>query len=99
VDSREAAEKLAQGVVKLKLSAGAQILGPVISAFWHLGKFGTGEEWQLLLKTHVDRYQELETYLIENHPWKNPEVSAVAIAAGSDEYLGWLRTTVSATDE
>ncbi|WP_323369541.1 hypothetical protein [Streptomyces alkaliterrae] len=25
------------------------------SAFWHQGEFGTGEEWQLLLKTRADR--------------------------------------------
>lgn len=95
VDSREAAEKLARAVVEMKLSADAQIVGPVISAYWHLGEFGTGEEWQLLLKTHTDRYQDLEKHLIENHPWKNPEVSAVAIVAGSDAYLKWLKDTVS----
>ncbi len=94
LDSREAAEKLARGAVEMKLSAGAQIVGPVISSFWHLGEFGTGEEWQLLLKTHSTRYQELEKYLVENHPWKNPEVSAVLIVAGSDAYLKWVQETV-----
>ncbi|MGW4885654.1 divalent cation tolerance protein CutA [Streptomyces murinus] len=46
--TQEQALELARTVVSRRLAAGAQIIGPVISAFWHGGKFGTGEEWQLL---------------------------------------------------
>lgn len=99
LESREAAEKLAREVVEAKLSAGAQIFGPVISAFWHLGEFGTGEEWQLLLKTHSDRFDELRAYLSEHHPWNNPEIAAIPIVAGSDEYLSWVHRTVSGSKE
>lgn len=96
---REAAEKLAREVVEAKLSAGAQIIGPVTSAFWHLGEFGTGEEWQLLLKTHSDRFEDLQAYLTEHHPWNNPEIVAVPIVAGSDAYLSWVRKTVESGEE
>jgi periplasmic divalent cation tolerance protein len=99
LESREAAEKLARAVVESKLSAGAQIVGPVISAFWHLGEFGTGEEWQLLLKTHSDRFDDLQAYLTEHHPWKNPEIIAIPIVAGSDAYLTWLRKTVAPSQD
>ncbi|NYH40315.1 uncharacterized protein involved in tolerance to divalent cations [Micromonospora jinlongensis] len=99
LESREAAEKLAREVVEAKLSAGAQIIGPVTSAFWHLGEFGTGEEWQLLLKTHSDRFEDLQAYLTEHHPWNNPEIVAVPIVAGSDAYLSWVRKTVESGEE
>lgn len=56
--TREQAIELARSVVGERLAAGAQIVGPVISAFWHDGEFGTGEEWQLLLKTTRTRYPE-----------------------------------------
>ncbi|MFJ8636436.1 divalent-cation tolerance protein CutA [Streptomyces sp. NPDC093568] len=68
----------------------AQIVGPVTSAFWHDGEFGTGEEWQLLLKTTRARYPELEAHLLKHHPWQNPEVAAVAIEAGSKGCLDWI---------
>ncbi len=55
-ETRDQAVQLAQSVVRKRLAAGAQIVGPVTSVFWHLGEFGTGEEWQLLLKTRADRY-------------------------------------------
>jgi periplasmic divalent cation tolerance protein len=95
-ENREQAVELARSVVTGRLAAGAQIVGPVVSAFWHAGEFGTGEEWQLLLKTHVARYAELEAHLLEHHPWKNPEVSAVPIVAGSEAYLRWVATTAGA---
>jgi len=92
-ETREQATKLAGSVVTAQLAAGAQIVGPVVSVFWHLGEFGTGEEWQLLFKTRADRYADLEAHLLEHHPWKNPEVSAVPIVAGSDAYLRWVERT------
>lgn len=49
-ENREAAVKLAQSVVSARLAVGAQIVGPVGSVFWHQGEFGSGEEWQLVLR-------------------------------------------------
>ncbi|MFJ4920630.1 divalent-cation tolerance protein CutA [Streptomyces sp. NPDC088725] len=89
-ETRDQAVRLAQSVVRERLAAGAQIIGPVTSVFWHLGEFGTGEEWQLLLKTRADRYPALEAHLLEHHPWDSPEVSAVAIVAGSERCLRWV---------
>jgi periplasmic divalent cation tolerance protein len=67
-----------------------QIVGPVVSVFWHGGQYGEGEGCQVLLKTMERRYAELETHLSNNHP----EVSAVPITSGSAGYLDWLdRTT------
>lgn len=92
-ETRDAAVNLARAAVEQKLAAGAQIIGPVTSVFWHKGEFGTGEEWQLLLKTRADRYADLESHLIEHHPWQNPEVTAVPIVEGSDAYLKWVAAT------
>ncbi|MGW7369084.1 divalent-cation tolerance protein CutA [Streptomyces sp. NPDC054841] len=88
--TREQAVELAQSVVKERLAAGAQVIGPVTSVFWHLGEFGTGEEWQLLLKTRAERYPALEAHLLKHHPWDNPEVSAVPIVAGAEACLRWV---------
>ncbi len=96
-EHRAAAEELARSVVSERLAAGAQIVGPVISVFWHLGEFGTGEEWQLIFKTSAERYPALEAHLLEHHPWDNPEIVAVPIVAGSRACLDWLRRSV--TDE
>ncbi|MES0835937.1 MULTISPECIES: divalent-cation tolerance protein CutA [Nocardiopsidaceae] len=92
-ETREQAVDLAKSLVTAKLAAGAQIVGPVTSVFWHLGEFGAGQEWQLLLKARADRYPQIEAHLVEHHPWTNPEVVATAIVAGSPDYLRWIGTT------
>ncbi|MFP1625597.1 divalent-cation tolerance protein CutA [Streptomyces sp. 5K101] len=89
-ETREQAIVLAKSAVRERLAAGAQVIGPVTSVFWHLGEFGTGEEWQLLLTTRTERYPELEAHLLENHPWETPQVQAIPVVAGSEGCLNWV---------
>ena len=92
-ESLAAARELASGVITSRLAAGAQIDGPITSLFWHLGESGQGEEWRITFKTTLELYPSLESHLIENHPWTNPEVVATPILAGSDGYLQWISRT------
>ncbi|MGW6901527.1 divalent-cation tolerance protein CutA [Streptomyces sp. NBC_00624] len=94
-ETKQQAIDLAGAAVQQRLAAGAQIIGPVTSVFWHLGEYGTGEEWQLLLKTTTDRYPELEAQLLEHHPWDNPEVCAVPITLGSEGCKKWIAGAVA----
>lgn len=87
---RESAARLAASAVRAKLAATAQVHGPVANFFWHLGEEGQGEEWIATFKTTSERYPELQQHLITEHPWDNPEVTAVALAAGSADYLAWV---------
>lgn len=98
-ESRAAAEELARSAVQKRLAAGAQITGPVLSVFWHLGEFGTGEEWRLVLTTRMDRYSALEAHLLEQHPWENPEIAAVPVLTGSDAYVRWVKASTTPTTE
>ncbi|MFG2590331.1 divalent-cation tolerance protein CutA [Streptomyces sp. NPDC048438] len=92
--TKQQAVDLAGPAVQQRLAAGAQIVGPVTSVFWHLGEYGTGEEWQLLLKTTAERYPQLEAYLLEQHPWDNPELCAVPITLGAAPCLKWISDSV-----
>lgn len=95
-DSRQTAARLAGSAVAAQLAAAAQVHGPLASFFWHKGELGEGEEWQVTLKTTAERYPALEAHLTAEHPWDNPEVTAVPLAAGSKPYLHWLRRTTTA---
>src|SRR5436305_15345777 len=89
-ETKDEARQLAHAVTAARLAAGAQIVGPVVSVAWHLGEVVEVEEWQLLVKTRADRSAELAAYLVQNHPWDNPEVSVAPFTAGSDAYTSWL---------
>ena len=95
-ETQDAALALARSAVRARLAAGAQVIGPVVSVFWHLGEYGEGQEWRLVLKTTADRYTALAAHLVEHHPWANPELVAVPIEAGSADYLSWIRQTIEA---
>jgi periplasmic divalent cation tolerance protein len=66
-----------------------------MSVFWRAGEFGGAEEWLVLLNTTSVAYPELETYLVDNHEWTSPEISAVPLVAGLALYLGWVERTTS----
>jgi periplasmic divalent cation tolerance protein len=95
---RETAARLAGSAVTAKLAATAQVHGPISSFFWHLGEQGEGEEWQATFKTTAARYAELESLLIAEHTWENPEVTAIAFEAGSAGYLRWLERATAPKD-
>lgn len=88
--TEEAATALAKSAVEARLAAGGQVVGPVTSVFWHLGEFGTSQEWQVVLKTTDERYKELEQHIVERHEWTNPEITAVPLVAGLAPYLDWV---------
>ena len=71
------------------------MFGPLASAFWHDDEFGTGEEWQVVLKTSVDRYPDLEKHLVDHHPWANPVIVAVPIVAAPNRYIAWARAATA----
>jgi periplasmic divalent cation tolerance protein len=92
-ETREAAEALTRSAVRAGLAAGGSVTGPVSSFFMHLGEYGEGREWHAVLKTTRARYPELEAHLLAEHPWQNPEISAVELT-GAPAYLEWIRASV-----
>ena len=88
---QDSAKELARSAVAARLAGNAQIIGPVISVFRHLGETGEGEEWQLVLSTTAEAYPALEAHLIAGHPWTNPEITAIPLVAATAAYGAWLR--------
>ncbi|USX51233.1 divalent-cation tolerance protein CutA [Lentzea sp. HUAS12] len=97
-DSKEVATSLARSAVTTRHAASAQIVGPITSVYWHQGELGEGQEWQAVLKTTTARYPALRDHLLSEHPWSNPEITAVEMLGGTDEYFEWLKRTVEPTD-
>ncbi|MFB7913307.1 divalent-cation tolerance protein CutA [Streptomyces sp. NPDC056061] len=89
-DSEEKARALARGAVEARLAACAQISAPVTSVYRWQGAVETAEEWQLLLKTTAERYDELEAHLLAAHDYGTPEIIAVPVVRGSAGYLDWV---------
>ncbi|AAM72832.1 MAG TPA: divalent-cation tolerance protein CutA [Chlorobaculum sp.] len=87
--SREEAEKLAQGILENCLAACVH-LSDIRSFFFWDGEMQNDDEVSLFIKTTKKRYDALESYIQEYHPYDVPEIIQLPITGGSPEYLAWL---------
>ncbi len=93
--NRTAADKLAQHLVNLKLAACCQVWGPISSTYWWQGKVEKAREWICLAKTDSARLRKLMAEIQKEHPYDTPEIIALAISAGNERYLRWLRSVLA----
>ncbi|MEU9357305.1 divalent-cation tolerance protein CutA [Streptomyces sp. NPDC051784] len=89
-DSEEKARDLARGAVEARLAACGQVSAPVTSVYRWNDAIETTEEWQVLLKTTAERYDELEAHLLAAHDYATPEIIALPVVRGSERYLDWV---------
>ncbi|HZB33781.1 MAG TPA: divalent-cation tolerance protein CutA [Streptosporangiaceae bacterium] len=89
-DSRAEAAELAKSAVRERLAAGAQLVGPVASTYWWEGEIESAEEWIVVFKTTVERFDELAELIADQHSYDTPEIIAVPVVAGSADYLAWV---------
>jgi periplasmic divalent cation tolerance protein len=93
--SRKEAEAIAQTLVKERLAACVNFM-PIQSVYTWQGKVHQEEEeWQLMIKTDLNQFADLEAKIREIHSYEVPEIIALPILVGSQSYLNWISEMVS----
>jgi periplasmic divalent cation tolerance protein len=87
---REAAMKLARGLVNKRLAACVNVLSGCTSVYRWEGSVEHAEEVPVLIKTRAARYPEIEAAIRSLHPYELPEVIAVPVVRGLTDYLDWV---------
>jgi periplasmic divalent cation tolerance protein len=87
---REAALKLARGLVAQRLAACVNVLAECSSVYRWKGEVETAAEVPVLVKTRAARYAEVEAAIRALHPYELPEIVAVPVERGLEEYLQWV---------
>jgi periplasmic divalent cation tolerance protein len=95
---RQDAEKIAKTLVEKRLAACVQLAGPIFSTYWWKDNIETAEEWQCLIKSKQSLYREVEKTIKMLHPYETPEIIALPIVSGSDDFLEWLNDELKSTD-
>jgi len=89
-DSAELAGKLARILVGKKLAACVNILPGVRSIYRWKGEVEDAGEWLLLIKSRRDLFDRLRREIEKEHSYAVPEIIALPVIAGSENYLQWL---------
>jgi len=87
-DSR--ADSWARTLVEERLAACINVHGPMASFYRWNGIVERDGERQLVIKTTQDRLAALEARLGQLHAYELPEFVVLAVAGGSQAYLGWV---------
>ncbi|MGH7230844.1 MAG: divalent-cation tolerance protein CutA [Nitrospiraceae bacterium] len=84
------AEKIARPLVETGLAACANILGPVKSIYIWEQKLTEDTEIMIVFKTQRHLFRALEEEIKRLHSYQVPEIIAVPIVMGSEDYLNWM---------
>ena len=93
--SEEEAHRIAQLLVKKKKAACVNIVPTVDSVFRWKGRVDSARESLLLVKTRASLLSEIISLVKEAHGYEVPEIIALPIVGGSEEYLKWLDNACS----
>jgi periplasmic divalent cation tolerance protein len=91
----ECASRIARALVEERLIACANLIPGVRSIYRWEGAVEEDDEVLLVLKTTEDRCDAVAARVKALHPYDLPEVIALPVAGGSEDYLDWVRTESS----
>lgn len=89
------ARELADGLIAAQLAACVQIEGPITSVYRWEGKVEHGTEYRLMIKFLATRHLDLETWLINHHPYETPEWIVARAEHVAEKYLSWAQANSS----
>jgi len=98
VPDKKEATKIAQSLLKEKLIACANIVGPVSSLFWWKGKIDKASEFLVIMKSKKNLFKKLSERVKELHSYEVPEVIALPVIEGLPFYLNWLGASLYGED-
>jgi periplasmic divalent cation tolerance protein len=88
--SEEEAEEISHTLVKERLAACVNMLGGMRSIFRWKGEISSEQEVLLLAKTKDRLFEKLKKRVLELHSYEVPEIIALPILAGFEQYLSWM---------
>jgi len=95
--SGERSEALIRSLVAEGLAACVHCLPAGTSTYRWDGKVETASEATLLIKTVREHADAVARRVHDEHPYELPELLAVPVTGGSQDYLDWVKAQVGTT--
>ncbi len=84
------AERLARALVSAQLAACVNVVPQIRSYYRWKGELETADEFLLVIKSSRDLFDALKLELEKLHPFEVPELLALPVVAGAENYLNWV---------
>lgn len=88
------ARDIADQLVSQRRAACVNIVPTVDSLFWWQGKIDSAQERLLIIKTKASLLPEIVDMVRRIHSYEVPEIIALPIVGGNEDYLKWIDSEV-----
>jgi periplasmic divalent cation tolerance protein len=88
--SEEEARKIAELLLERRKAACVNVVPGVDSSFWWQGKLGSARESLLIVKARASLLPEIIELVKSIHSYEVPEIIALPIIGGNEDYLKWI---------
>lgn len=88
--SSDEAQKISLSLIEKKLIACSNIVAPVKSIFFWENKICTENEVLMILKSTRQHMAQIISEVKKLHSYQVPEIIALPIIAGAEDYLQWI---------
>ena len=89
-ETEEEAQRLARALLDARLAACINVIPRVRSVYRWKGAVETADECLLLIKSSRALFEPLQAAITKLHSYEVPEVIALPVVAGAENYLSWL---------
>ncbi|HUT66973.1 MAG TPA: divalent-cation tolerance protein CutA [Dehalococcoidales bacterium] len=91
----EEAQKIAGALLKRRQAACVNIIPEVNSHYWWKDKLDSARESLLVVKTKDSLLPDIIKSVKKIHSYSVPEIIALPIVGGSQEYLDWIDSEIT----
>ena len=92
--TEEEARGIAEVLLDKRKAACVNIVPKVDSLFWWQGKLDSAQESLLIIKTKASLLPDVVSLVKGIHSYEVPEIIAMPIIGGNEDYLKWLNSEV-----
>lgn len=98
VSSQIEAEQIGEELVTQELAACVNVIPGVTSFYRWENKTQKGQECVLIVKIRMANFEKVKNVIREHHSYELPEIIALPIVAGDDDYLRWIDESSKSID-